>query len=516
MLDGFDFLYKRTSEVLLSSTELSKFFTKLHQIEQKYAKDLNKIAKTYRANKIIEKELGTFRDCWNLALNELENKGNKHNDFSNRILNEIAIPITQHVKDKETARKKLVMQGQKLTKEYQESLAALQKAKGTYVGRCKEADTATGQYQKAKAEGSIKPKELNKLNSKSAKATDCAMTANTEYRKFLKKANEKQSKFYEKEMPKLLSEFQEFEEERIRFMKSNCVKYAKMENEFPAFYKRSAESLVETSENIDVAKDIDVFLQNFSTKASVPPEIPYEPYTPTNPNQDFGGPAGSSSAPSSVASAAAPRPGARPETTSGDYGLSGADASLSADAKKEKLQKQLEDLRTQIKEQVKSKKGLQKLVKFYASDPVAQDRANKELEEQKAKIQGLKDQAAELERELAALDGDAPSTPRVDGSGDDYHESPAPYYDHDPANTGYESKDPIPDDPVPDEDPAEFPEESVTAVALYDYEATNETELSFKEGDILTITERDGSGWWYAEIDGRVGFTPANYLQVQE
>lgn len=497
--------------MLLSSTELSKFFTKLHQIEAKYAKDLVKIARVYRANKIIEKELGTFRHCWNMILDEAESKGNKHNDFSNRVLNELAVPITHHVKDKEIGRKKLVAQGQKLTKEYQDSLAALAKAKGTYIARCKEADAATGQYQKAKAEGSIKPKELNKLNSKSAKATDCAMTANTEYRKFLKKANEKQAKFYEKEMPKLLSEFQEFDEERIRFMKSNCTKYANMENEFPGFYKRSSEALVENSENIDVAKDIETFLTQNKTGINVPPEIPYEPYTPTNPNQDFGGPAPSTSSPS-VATTPSAKPAARSDSPV-DYGLSGADAGLSADARKEKLQKQLDDLRGQIKEQVKSKKGLQKLVKFYASDPVAQDRANKELEEQKAKIQGLKDTAAELERELAAMD-DTGGTPSYQPESEGYSES-TDYYQSTP--TYEETKEPAGDGDAPaEEEGVEYAEESVTAVALYDYEATNETELSFKEGDILTITERDGSGWWYAEIDGRVGFTPANYLQVQE
>jgi hypothetical protein len=35
----------------------------------------------------------------------------------------------------------------------------------------------------------------------------------------------------------------------------------------------------------------------------------------------------------------------------------------------------------------------------------------------------------------------------------------------------------------------------IKARALFDYEAANETELSFKAGDILTITEQDKSGY---------------------
>ena len=466
-------------------------------IEAKYAKALAKIARDYRGNKIIEKELGTFRSTWDLTLTEIETKSNKHNDFSNRVLNELAVPIAAYVKEKENTRKKLVKNGQTLTKEYKDALDALAKAKATYVGRCKDADTATGQYQKAKAEGSIKPKELNKLNSKSAKATDSAMTANSEYRKFLKKANEKQSKFYEKEMPKLLSEFQDFEEERIRTMKSNFSKYSSMESEFPPVYDRSAKSLVDSSDGIDVKRDIETFLIQNKTGQSVLPEIPYEPYTPTNPNQDFGGT--DSPISSSTSSPMIPKSTSVPTSRAVDsHDHAASTDSYSGEGRHEQLQKQLEELRSTIKEQVKSKKGLEKLVKFYASDPVAQERANRELEDQKEKIQSLKNQAAEIERELG-ISGD--STPRQDESQNYYQEPPHAY-----------------NDPTPDvaQEAAEEPGDVVTAVALYSYEATNESELSFKENDILTVTERDDSGWWYAELDGQCGFVPANYLQVQE
>jgi len=49
---------------------------------------------------------------------------------------------------------------------------------------------------------------------------------------------------------------------------------------------------------------------------------------------------------------------------------------------------------------------------------------------------------------------------------------------------------------------------------VYDYTATCETELTFKEGDILTITEQDTSGWWYAEFNGQAGFVPNNYCEI--
>ncbi len=39
---------------------------------------------------------------------------------------------------------------------------------------------------------------------------------------------------------------------------------------------------------------------------------------------------------------------------------------------------------------------------------------------------------------------------------------------------------------------------------------------SFKAGEILTVSEQDESGWWYADLNGKQGFVPSNYLTVVE
>eukprot|EP01118_Nematostelium_gracile_P007039 TRINITY_DN2279_c0_g1_i1.p1 TRINITY_DN2279_c0_g1~~TRINITY_DN2279_c0_g1_i1.p1 ORF type:complete len:424 (-),score=115.57 TRINITY_DN2279_c0_g1_i1:13-1284(-) len=51
------------------------------------------------------------------------------------------------------------------------------------------------------------------------------------------------------------------------------------------------------------------------------------------------------------------------------------------------------------------------------------------------------------------------------------------------------------------------------AKALYDFNASDNTELSFKSGDQLTILAQDGS-WWKAELRGRQGTIPSNYVQL--
>ena len=51
------------------------------------------------------------------------------------------------------------------------------------------------------------------------------------------------------------------------------------------------------------------------------------------------------------------------------------------------------------------------------------------------------------------------------------------------------------------------------AQALYDYDASTPDELTFREGDILTVLQKDPGGWWEAELNGQKGWIPANYVQ---
>ncbi|KAM0752107.1 hypothetical protein T439DRAFT_379225 [Meredithblackwellia eburnea MCA 4105] len=53
------------------------------------------------------------------------------------------------------------------------------------------------------------------------------------------------------------------------------------------------------------------------------------------------------------------------------------------------------------------------------------------------------------------------------------------------------------------------------AKALYDYIATSADELSFVEGDELSIIESVDSNWWKAEKDGLVMIVPATYVELK-
>jgi len=56
----------------------------------------------------------------------------------------------------------------------------------------------------------------------------------------------------------------------------------------------------------------------------------------------------------------------------------------------------------------------------------------------------------------------------------------------------------------------------VVAVALYDYDAQNTGDLSFREGQMINILDQsDPAGWWQGEVDGVTGYFPMNFVEVR-
>eukprot|EP00008_Paramoeba_atlantica_P007700 CAMPEP_0201485700 /NCGR_PEP_ID=MMETSP0151_2-20130828/9799_1 /ASSEMBLY_ACC=CAM_ASM_000257 /TAXON_ID=200890 /ORGANISM="Paramoeba atlantica, Strain 621/1 / CCAP 1560/9" /LENGTH=439 /DNA_ID=CAMNT_0047869949 /DNA_START=61 /DNA_END=1377 /DNA_ORIENTATION=- len=52
------------------------------------------------------------------------------------------------------------------------------------------------------------------------------------------------------------------------------------------------------------------------------------------------------------------------------------------------------------------------------------------------------------------------------------------------------------------------------AVALFDFNGSDPSELSFKRGDTLTIMQKDKSKWWIGSLYGKDGLFPADYVHV--
>lgn len=49
--------------------------------------------------------------------------------------------------------------------------------------------------------------------------------------------------------------------------------------------------------------------------------------------------------------------------------------------------------------------------------------------------------------------------------------------------------------------------------ALHNYKGSNNDELCFKKGDIITVTQWLEGGWWEGTLNGRTGWFPSNYVK---
>jgi len=55
---------------------------------------------------------------------------------------------------------------------------------------------------------------------------------------------------------------------------------------------------------------------------------------------------------------------------------------------------------------------------------------------------------------------------------------------------------------------------SVSLRAIFDFNASDSTELSFKEGDIITLVKKfDDSDWWEGQLNGKKGLFPGNFVE---
>ncbi|XP_008934045.1 PREDICTED: intersectin-2-like, partial [Merops nubicus] len=51
-------------------------------------------------------------------------------------------------------------------------------------------------------------------------------------------------------------------------------------------------------------------------------------------------------------------------------------------------------------------------------------------------------------------------------------------------------------------------------IAMYDYMANNEDELSFSKGQLINVLSKDDADWWQGEISGVTGLFPSNYVKM--
>jgi len=64
---------------------------------------------------------------------------------------------------------------------------------------------------------------------------------------------------------------------------------------------------------------------------------------------------------------------------------------------------------------------------------------------------------------------------------------------------------------------ANYPNTKNLVKAIYDYNATDENELTLKANDTVTVLQKDDSGWWQGSLpNGKIGMFPSNFVKPIE
>ncbi|KAI4882672.1 hypothetical protein NFI96_008925, partial [Prochilodus magdalenae] len=58
------------------------------------------------------------------------------------------------------------------------------------------------------------------------------------------------------------------------------------------------------------------------------------------------------------------------------------------------------------------------------------------------------------------------------------------------------------------------PQPLCQVIAMYDYKAANEDEMSFLKGQLINVLNKDDSDWWKGELNGVTGLFPTNYVKM--
>ena len=135
----------------------------------------------------------------------------------------------------------------------------------------------------------------------------------------------------------------------------------------------------------------------------------------------------------------------------------------------------------------KTKKGMEKLVKFYSNDLIAKERAKNDLLEQRLKIRKLKKERYQIEYQIYEIYKEVNSLYIKENNNNDNN------------NTDKEEV------------------RNNRAKVLFDYESRSENELNLKENEIVDVLEKDDdSGWYFASLNGKEGFIPSNYIKFKK
>lgn len=266
--------YKRTVKRIDDGHRLcGDLMNCLHErarIEKAYAQQLTEWARRWK--QLVEKgpQYGTVEKAWMAVMSEAEKVSELHLEVKTSLMNEDFEKIKNWQKE---AFHKQMMGGFKETKEAEDGFRKAQKpwakklkeveaAKKAHHTACKEEKLAISREANSKADPSLNPEQLKKLQDKIEKCKQDVLKTKDKYEKALKELDQTTPQYMEN-MEQVFEQCQQFEEKRLRFFREVLLEVQKhLDLSNVSSYKTIYRELEQNIKAADAIEDLRWFRAN--------------------------------------------------------------------------------------------------------------------------------------------------------------------------------------------------------------------------------------------------------------
>uniref|UniRef100_A0A8C2N9C4 F-BAR domain-containing protein n=1 Tax=Capra hircus TaxID=9925 RepID=A0A8C2N9C4_CAPHI len=251
-------------------TDLMNCLHERARIEKAYAQQLTEWARRWR--QLVDKgpQYGTVEKAWVAVMTEAEKVSELHLEVKASLMNEDFEKIKNWQKD---AFHKQMMGGFKETKEAEDGFRKAQKpwakklkeveaAKKAYHAACKEEKLAISRENNSRADPSLNPEQLKKLQDRVEKCKQDVLKSKEKYEKSLKELGQSTPQYMES-MEQVFEQCQQFEEKRLRFFREVLLEVQKhLDLSNMASYKNVYRDLEQSIKAADAVEDLRWFRAN--------------------------------------------------------------------------------------------------------------------------------------------------------------------------------------------------------------------------------------------------------------
>ncbi|KAJ3154108.1 Formin-binding protein 1 [Geranomyces michiganensis] len=550
--DQWESVEQYTSVGTKSLERFNDFLKARSEIEAKYARELQKLAKTQKDEAVVAakpKEKGGFNmavmsgtvaQSWLQLLTVTEHTAAFHTSLAEQLDGEMRKSIKTQIKDNGNMFKQQFEEIRKAKEEYRKQVEHLEKTRQKYDKATKDMDAARQAYESANQDMNKTAKDIEKLRSDAEKKAIIAQDAASVYRECIDQTNAAKLKHFEETLPNILDDIQNKDEQnRIEFTRKAFLRYADLLNAQTPSITSSIDAMVSIFSKITPAYDSATFVKLCRSNASHPPDFQFEEralYTP-------GGGALSPSATLGAGGSSMSAVGKKGSLTRGftksdlaDESKEEAIVSLGTGSKagRKKAVERIKALEKELAENEKKRTGCETLISVYKSKPeISQDpKVARDLDDQinavEARIAAIVARRQKLVSYVAAIDG---TTILPDGS--PLGNSPLVFSPDSVASfrsaevhaagggsygSAYGEDDGRGGTEMDSTDDGGGGVEIAIGRArmVYDYEGAP-GDLSVAAGEEIEVLDKQEDGWWKARVtrtEGVVeGFVPGNYTE---